>query len=342
MKKYLIISLFAALTSCERIVEFNGTARPSKMYVDSQFGPIIGQSFNTYNHNNRIDFPEHTHFIEVKQAAFMFGGEVPQTIDNPELKIRLNGAEIPVEVDVDGSGTIYRHFHTPLNAGDRLDFEGYDPTLGRVMASDVVPVAAIIKNIKIEQFDEQGQSRTRALITIADPAGEKNYYAVRAYRIEHYIAKDSRWDPATQALVSEIKKYDVVEPTSVYTNHEMLFSRLDNQPSDSEQWSCISDELIDGRDYTLNVSVQGIAPVEVTEEMEDWLAAPNTGGNRIFGTSLRVEILSLSETLFKHRRSRDIAQAADSFSEPTRVFYNITGGYGIFGTYNVASKMVSL
>jgi hypothetical protein len=323
-KTYISTTLAAALfaVSCETAMDYNGPVRGPKMVVNAIVEPTTG------------DAP---HNIGVGESVFIFGGRDPQPVNDATFKIWRNGVEVPVAtdgVDPKSGNTIYS-FRSPLVAGDRLTLEGETPLHGKVTASDVVPSAAVIKNVSTEWTNDG----SRILVTISDPAGERNFYAIRLYKVEHWLSKWEDWSVSTyDNIVYRTKRFDVEEEIYFDKSHEILFDNIDGTPTGTLSWNEFSDELIDGRDYTLTL-MAGIRNYGrgMDFEFETW-----SSGEVVLGASIRVEVVTLSAGVFQYLRSVEMAGMQDVFSEPVQIYSNVAGGFGIFGASNVASSATIL
>ena len=197
MKKIIIaarrLAILLALlgTACETNMEFSGTETASRLNIQSIAGATD---------------PENLHAILPSESVFIWGDKNPSPVIDATFRVWKNGVEVPVEViDDEVTGGPLPVFRTPLAAGDKLEMEGVSPTLGRVTASDVMPAPAVIRNVKVEQIEADWTypsgnkgTDTRLLVTIADPADERNYYAIRLVHVEVWQYRWSEWDPETQ------------------------------------------------------------------------------------------------------------------------------------------------
>lgn len=331
MKKLFILVVFA-LASCDRVIDFDGAVPPPKLVVNLFAGPnrAIKDRYASYSVPK---FEPDTHLIDIQEAVFLFGDRKPEPIANPALRVLLNGTELPVEVETDWqTNKLYRHIHTPLTAGDRLEFEASTARHGRVTASDVVPTAARIVDLRTEWIDHSDGSGSslRMLVTVADPAGEKNYYRFAALSTDSYRYTQIKYpyDPETGEYVPTpvTSEYDVVERKDVLTDREVLFNRTEADISDAAQWGQIADEMFDGRTYTFDLHIR-LARVPYGHSYAELLSRTVT-----------IDVETLSESTFRYLRSMEIYDSSDNLSEPVQIYTNIAGGYGIVGAYNVASR----
>jgi hypothetical protein len=330
MKKHILPLTAVALTlaSCDKPVDFNGEGPSPKLVIDAIAGPNRGFKMG-YNYNSP-EYDANTHLIYFKEAVFLFGGTKPAPVTDPSFRVLLNGTVIPVETT-----SKYAHFNTPLAAGDRLEISVETPLHDRVTASDIVPAPAVISDLRTEWFSDSKDNTwyLRTLVTVDDPAGESNYYRFAIRSTARYRTTVTHWvyNPETgiHDPVEVEREYDVTEDHEVLTDHELLFSRTDNFPS-AEQWRQVSDEVFDGRSYTFNLyaGVPRSPHVPYETELVDY--------------SVTVDVHTLSAATFKHLRSLDIAADGNNLTEPAKIYSNVEGGYGIVGTYNVATKTTPL
>lgn len=335
MKKHIVMAMFGTAlfaSSCERPIDFKGDGPSPRLVIDAVVGPNRGKPSISIS---EPDFEENTHLIGVEEAVFLFGGRKPAPVEDPTLKVSINGTDIPVEIATDwNSGKIYRHFHSPLAEGDRLEFSAETPLHGRVTASDIVPAPADITDLKSEWFTDpaDNQSCLRTLVTVADRAGEKNYYrfAIRTTVRFRYTDYEYIQDPDTGEYIPTpvVREDEYSEEHEVMTDHEILFNRMDSSPASSERWGQVSDEVFDGRSYTFDLYIR--------LSREVWMQY------EVISRSVTVDVHTLSPTTFKHLRSLNLYAGSDNLSEPVQIYSNVAGGYGIFGTYNVASKTAEI
>ncbi len=292
------------VTACEKDVKFRGGESAPKMVVNS----IVN---STANDNS----------ITISESDFLYDNKKAGKIKDPTVRLLHNGTELPLTFWGEGD-KLYYDFTTALKAGDRIEITGESPVHGKVSGGDIVPFPAEIKDLKTEWFtgahDDKSYLRTR--VTIADKPGEKNYYRI-VIRDKTIFKNETGEDTSTDAdwVLKE-----------VLIDQEALFSKVGTLTVDDNpnRYRIFSDELIDGRDYTLNVYVQ----------MDRYTAWDGL----IVEKQLRVEIHTLSESLFRYLHSLELAASEDNFSEPVKIYTNIANGYGILGVYNVAEKTVEI
>lgn len=116
--------------------------------------------------------------------------------------------------------------------------------------------------------------------------------------------------------------------TEVFIDQEILFNKIDGVAGDSKfdhTYRIFPNDLFQGKDYTLNVYIR-------KDSGNPW--------GEVERRLVKVEIQSLTESLYLYQRSVEIASNQDYFQEPVKVYSNINGGYGILGIYHSDEKVI--
>ncbi|HPX76572.1 MAG TPA: DUF4249 domain-containing protein [Bacteroidales bacterium] len=182
-----------------------------------------------------------------------------------------------------------------------------------------------IKPISIDtsrSFGQYGEEILNASIRFKDPGNEKNYYMLKLrskYKAEIWdpdlITIDTIYEgPDTTIIdISQGGYYyaDVIDP--------MYFSSNDLNLEDGDYLRSlvISDELFDGKEYALKISI-------------DAFSLPYG-----YDTSIvYIDFHTISQDYYKYLRSEKKYQnsSGDPFSEPVMVFTNVENGLGILGS----------
>lgn len=314
MKRYVIIALALAAASCENASEYNGAQRDPKMIISAIMGP------------NMANLADDAREVYVKESVSIFGDRKPQPVEGAQFTLLHNGT---VATTTTTDGVVYYHF--PMAAGDKIELKGSSPLHGTVTATDIVPEKAVIKKIEHKWFMRDGRQYLRLKVTIADKPGEHNYYrfAARNYYKVQFTEKN-RYDDEPRIFIDE-HSFD----NEIFYDDEIAFKSASNDPGgDDMTWSCISDELFSGREYTFDLFIK--------MEHEVYANGHRVKPEELIARTATIEVQTLSENLFKYIRSADIQANEHNFSEPTRMFTNIAGGYGILGTYNAAEAVADI
>jgi hypothetical protein len=206
-----------------------------------------------------------------------------------------------------------------LNAEDKIEFSVHTAKHGTVKGYDQVPDITEIKNIETSWFKKDGLSYLRMYVTLKDNADTRNFYRT-VIKSRANLVHPSQQEP--------IDYWDLHD---VFTDDEILF----HNPTETEEagkspnhYRIFSDELFQGKEYTLNLYIR----------YDNFAENPETHYVR---QSVKVEIHTLSEKLYQNLNSQELASGmatGDVFSEPVKIYTNMQGGYGILGIYNITEK----
>lgn len=289
------------LLSCENEVDFEGKKTNPKMVV-----------------NAIIEANGEQQRLKLSESVFIFGDEKPKPMEDAELILFVNGKEKILAFEKMEDSHRYYRFHAGLVPGDEVEVSGSSPFHDEIRGIDHTPKPVVISGVKTEWFMGMVDNRSylRLLISFKDIPGEKNYYRI-VIRGKDYYEENGNYEP------------NWIQET-VYVDQEPVFKQIPNTPwsEDASLCYCIfSDELIDGKDYTLNVYIQ-------KEKINFWGSNPRS--------YLKVEMHALSENLYRYLHSLELAGGEDHFSEPVKIYSNIKGGYGILGIYNITDKVIEV
>ena len=297
---YPALCLLAVFQSCESDVNFTGGESVPKMVV-----------------NSIINTEAEKLVLKLSESVFAFGSQTQKPVERAELQLTVNGNE--VELTFEETKGLHRYYGFPANLspGDKVEIRGKSPRHDDVYGMDHVPEPADITGIKTEWFTGKTDNRSylRILITLKDTPREKNYYRV-VIRVKNIYEFNGDYDP-------DWLRYDA------HVDQEPLFNYMPNTPWDEtpHRYRVFSDEMIDGKEYTLNIYVQ-------MDKENLWGANPRT--------FIKAEIHTLSENLYRYLRSVELAGNGDNFTEPVKIFSNISGGYGVLGIYNINDKIIEI
>lgn len=184
----------------------------------------------------------------------------------------------------------------PFNAiaGHKFEISVAHPDYPAVTSSMTVPSPVPMLSVDTSSVLINGQSYMKGLVKWNDPAG-KNFYAVQVLQ----------WNNATGTVVGNISLASndpaVDELTSSSEAGEYYFNEC----------LYVADDLFDGTAKTLEIRFQKMFPEPDMHYM--------------------IVLLHCSEDAYKYMVSSRKAQETDAFfTEPVRIFNNISNGYGIF------------
>jgi hypothetical protein len=301
------IAAAVLLCGCEQTVDFGKRAPSAGMVV-----------------NAILSAQADTHQIKISESVFAFSGQTPSLVENPEIQLRINGEpcqDIRPDTVIDNIHAYYT-FVSPLKASDKVEISAHTDKHGTVSGFDCVPApAAEITGIEHARFRKEGYSYLRLHVTLRDNPLEKNFYRI-VIKTKTDIVHPSIQEPTDYWATEE-----------VFVDDELLF----HNPTDKEEaghspnfYRIFSDELFQGKAYTLNVCIR----------YDGFDGAPSEGGSDYVCSYVKAEIHTLSEKLYRGLNSRELASGTigDAFVEPVKVYSNIQGGYGLFGIYSVSEK----
>lgn len=297
---YPAFCLLAVFQSCESDVNFKSGESVPKMVV-----------------NSIINTEAEKQVLKLSESVFAFGSQTQKPVERAELQLIVNGNE--VELTFEETKRLHRYYSFPANLspGDKVEIQGKSPQHDAVYGMDYVPEPADITGIKTEWFTGKTDNKSylRILITIKDTPREKNYYRV-VIRVKDIYELNGDDDP-------DWLQYDV------HVEQEPVFNYMPNTPWDEtpSTYRIFPDELIDGKEYTLNIYIQ-------MDKENVWGSNPQT--------FIKAEIHTLSENLYRYLRSVELAGNGDNFTEPVKKFSNINGGYGVLGIYNINDKIIEI
>jgi hypothetical protein len=299
----ILILNIIILLGCEKDVDFNGKVPSPKIVVNS----II---------NARSD----TSRIKISESVFDYSNQQPCTVENPDIYLSINGKECNrIWLDTIIGVHSYYKFVSALSTEDKIEFSIRTAKHGAVKGYDHVPNTTEIKNIESSWFQKDGLSYLRMYVTLKDNAREQNFYRIVVKSQANLV------HPSQQA---SLNYWDLQE---VFIDDEILFhnpTETDEAGKSPNYYRIFSDELFQGKEYTLNVYIR----------YDNFAENPEANYVR---QSVKVEIHTLSEKLYQNLNSQELASGmatGDVFSEPVKIYTNMQGGYGILGIYNVTEK----
>lgn len=268
--------------------------------------------------NTIINCTENANSVKLSESVSLFSPAEAVRIENPGLQLKINGSDKEIAFDAYKGVHSYYRFAEPLSPGDKVEIGGSTPKHGAFSGFDYAPLPAEIVSVTTEWFRGKvnDMSYLRTLIKIRDNPDEKNYYRVviRDKTLFESEADESAFPWNLQ---------------DVYVDQEIVFNNISGIGGEDEHtYRVFSDDLFQGKEYTLNVYIR-----------KDRFNVYEYESVRHF---VKVEIHALSENVYKYLRSLELASAEDNFQEPVKIFSNVAGGYGIVGIYNVSDTIVEV
>lgn len=253
---YTALCLLILFQSCESDVDFKEGESAPQMVV-----------------NAIVNANDEKKLLKLSESVFVFGDQKPKPVENAELHLKINGVSAPLTFEETKEYHRYYSFQSDLTPGDKVEISGKSPEHNAIYGADHVPEPAEITNLKTEWFTGKADKKSylRTLITIRDKPGEKNYYRI-VIRQKDYYEVNGDYEP------------DWLQ-CDLHVDQEPLFNYIPATPwsENPDRYHIFSDELMDGKEYTLNVYVQ-------MDKDNLWGANPQT--------FIKAEIHTLSENIY--------------------------------------------
>ncbi len=293
------ILLSLALSSCEKVIEFNGDETENHMVMISK-----PQSDSPWK-------------VRLTESRFFLSPDTIGTIKNAQISIEVNGRTPNNIITHQGNG-VYDLGYTP-QPGDTLTLRVTTPEKGTMMAGCRIPNRPVVSNISCtydtsHYYDyypdtvEVAGGRITVKLTIDDPADAVNYYMLRVSSANlNYNYNTDTYD--TIRTHKNISVDDNVLFDMDATEEIFGFGTEDNY-GDAVLFT---DERINGQSHTIL--------------FDFW-------DQHLIGT-IYVEVYTLSRDLYLYEKSLKATSQLDEFSiifaEPVQLYCNVTGGIGILG-----------
>lgn len=340
--KYNIITFLLLIfffPACEREVDFSG----------AQTDPLLVL--------NAFLTPDSLMSVHLTESVFFLNDNSRfKRVNDASVKLTINDQE-PEELTLIGKGK-YVSSRKP-EAGDKISISVEHPVLPDVSCSGKMPVKPLINSVdfsdiriektitgimtekingKVVNSDTTFTNKVIGVmnVTFSDPVDDVNFYRLATY-VRTYFPDDTYSD-----RVLYFSPDDPVFAGGVMSDpFEMSYSY---------SYGEFSDELFDGKKYTLK------ANVTLGEYEENSSGQPGGGDDMYYKSGsleyavdqvrmdLHVELQGITGDYFYYLRSRGLSEAnmmGNLFSEPVQIYNNIKGGIGILGNYTTSSHTQS-
>jgi hypothetical protein len=293
--------------------------------------------------------------VYVYQSQPLNGFNESKTKKNAKVTLRFDNQQFDLGLGSfeqnnyqGGSDTLY-YFTTPNLrgiAGKTYHLEVSCPGFETVTAETTIPIPVEIISVDtMSMFVQEGNYtslRQYYNLRFKDPGHEANYY--RLLRKErggkwrnYYVNSDTiRYFSLYEDMVnSYFGSNDPVYGDESNNADSYIFGGAWNS------FGVFNDELINGKDYQLNVYKSLTYWGDNDQREEEVRNNMNTRIGNFEKTTMYLQ--SISKDMFLYLKSVDLQSYNDGepFMEPVPVYNNINNGYGIFGSYSSTSFDVS-
>jgi len=302
--QFLAISLLMINTACFKDIEIDIEEAENRLVLNGWF-----QSGKT---------PE----VKVYASKGVFEPGGTKQLSDAQIQLFEND-EFATELVYNDSG-FYQSKEIILTPENTYRVEVSHPSYPAVSATVKMPAALNDNEVQMQHrisdgFTEFGYTysgSSEITITLNDDGSEDNYY------IFDVLYKNTFY-----------QEFDNPDPDTTYTSFSYGGSLTSDNPTveyfylSFDGYLALSDQLFNGDNYTVILnSFSDLRFQEITQEDEYY------NKNEYF-----VQVHNVSPALYRYMQSVENNQYPEPFTEPTQLFSNVEGGYGILGASSISS-----
>lgn len=254
--------------------------------------------------------------VEITKSRSSLSGKPYPTVSNATCKLYENG--IYKEQLSFSSDSVYTSGLT-AKAGNSYKIEVTADKHAEAATTVPLPVQVndLYMNDSSQSYGNNYYCPTGFYLSFNDDPGKANFYMLNAYRVK----VDSTGNSLIQQLTIGLKEVDD------NTDADISFIGGTNLNSYYGSGYLFSDKLINGKKFEQSVELYGQCYGE---------------GKQGDSLAFYVELIGVSEELYKYKTTADMQLYAEDgfFSEPVRVYSNVSNGLGIVGSKNLYSKKI--
>jgi len=323
MKIYtLILSIILFVfffTSCEKVIEFNGTVTNPMVVVNS------------------IISPDSVVKAQVSLSRFFLSSQDTFTmVDNGTVTLFVNGIQKELLTHT-ASGTYAGTYYKPI-AGDSIRLVVQTPGMNTVSCgTSIIPKTTIISidtmhvftdsTTPITVFDSISGTTTKIgnsigrnlkfVLKFTDNPTVQNYYRLVVLTKTHTSkGTTSDYSFSFDDIVSgNTNKNSVGPPTSLTSNKFNVFS----------------DDLFNGKTYPLTFSIPDNVNVYTI-----------AGAPVVIRKDITITLQSISQSYYLYLQTRAAIKTNTFFAEPVQIYSNVDGGMGVLGSYTSSIWRISV
>jgi len=260
---------------------------------------------------NCLFSPDTVFKVYVSRSAKVLGTDARESIENATVEIYKNEQIWETLTHIDKG--IYTSVKFP-EAGMEYTLKVSAPGYESISASGVAPEKTPLSNVTIKDSVYQYQGINPIMYAkisgeFPDPPSMENYYLLELSYVDTFLLEISYFNPIVSGDV--FRKINLIDKI----NENPVFS------SKSAIGLMMTDELFNGKNYLFKAYFE----------------------SRFLNTSVEskkftLNLKSLSKEAYYYYKTADMQISSENnpFSEPARVYTNITNGLGIFAGYNVS------
>lgn len=344
---FRLLIIVTVLSACTSTIDFDGEATAPKVVVHGFISPdsLVSAyvSLSTFFLNDTLQFKQ------------IFNANVSLYV-NGEFKEKMNSVYT-------NRIAMYRGTYRP-KVTDKLKIVVKVPEMEEVYAETAFCTPPVIQSVdttkKIESilYSISAENETISVdygcklnieIKFTDNEREKNFYRLvvmtKSYYYEPRMYLDSlNWE--WKKRLEEFSKiyYNRLDFTDPATGNSSSLNPLDEissitgeMISAAETYNVFSDELINGKTYTLNCTANNISYLKRTPGFE----VDSEKGKLYYYSVEKSEVFvclqAISEEYYYYLKTRGASAKDDFFAEPIQIISNIHGGIGFIGAYTTSN-----
>lgn len=298
----LVCVLGLLMTACEKRVNMEIPAVPSKPVL---YGLVAEGSPIKLQVNKSYAVLDE---VNIDSSTF----EVAEAIDT--MALYVNGQR---HSSLQAEGAWLKAATYTVSTGDKIELKGLSATGDSVVVATEVPTSPTIDSLSflpLAYYNEDAEPMSQIILYFKDTPGQVNYYEVVLKR-----------------------RHD---STDVFKSYFNLFSRspiiLNEDILDSEPSTLVfSDKLFDGQSVAL--------PVDFYKSTYNWRTSKDESTEFI---EFELTLMHITEAQYVFRKAfmrnkAELDLVTTSTVEPSNLYTNVKGAYGIFATYATDKKTLT-
>lgn len=298
MRILILVTVLYLFCGCTREIEFSAEEQAPLLVVNS----IISN--------------DETVEINLSHSVFLSEGGNKRYVKDADVKMYVNdNLKETLKNSFEG---LYTSSYKP-KIGDKIRIDVSKQGFKTTTATTIIP--DIAENISMEkQIKNIGDKiKVDIKINFKDKLGLKNYYRVFVQNkftdmktnTTHIPYSRINVDLSNNSVLAFLKDKDVPLDNPIM---------IEDSRKESIYRNYFSDEIIDGKTYTLNFSFTERSIFFISKEYKN---------------TIKIEFHSLSEDFYRYMLSKGKPKSyEDAMVEPVPIYSNITNGIGILGSYS--------
>jgi len=328
MKQILIIATTIALlfTACREEVKFNDKNISSKMVVNS-FVEADSIIIVTIAGSKPIPgVPSNFNWINDANIVLFVNDKETETLKTRSILPENNDYDNYYYYEEDYAPNVEYYSSTKAEIGKSYRLKITHPKYGETTCETSIPKPVQIISVDTTYTGSARYNHDINMVNVAikfkDPANEANYYRLIAYIKRGEYVEEYYNDLIVDSSVVVSEQYPRVNDPVINPEQEDANDFVFGSPGNP--YNIFTDELIDGREYTVNFTISlnnhnRIEGVDLFEKGEF--------------EHLMFILQSITPETYLFLKSSHLHHYYDGdlFAEPVQVFSNVENGLGIFG-----------